>query len=75
MRTRSSSGLFLEFGFENLGLPAILATCDPDNLASQHVLEKSGLSLVDEEPVDTWQGERQRLRFMITADERLRSQQ
>jgi ribosomal-protein-alanine N-acetyltransferase len=69
------SSLFLEFGFENLGLPAILATCDPDNLASRHVLEKSGLSLVDEETVDTWQGERQRLRFMVTADERLRSQQ
>jgi hypothetical protein len=69
------SSLFLAFGFENLGLPAILATCDPANLASRRVLEKSGLSLADEETVDTWQGERQRLRFIITADEWPRSQQ
>jgi RimJ/RimL family protein N-acetyltransferase len=69
------SSLLLEFGFENLGLPAILATCDPANLASRRVLEKSGLSLAGEETVDTWQGERQRLRFIITADSWPRSQQ
>lgn len=69
------SSLFLEFGFENLGLPAVLATCDPANLASRRVLEKSGLSFVDEETVNTWQGERQRLRFIITAAEWHRSRQ
>ena len=70
------SALFLEFGFETLRLSSVQATCDPANLASpDRVLEKSGLSFSGEETVDTWQGERQRLRFIITADEWRRSQQ
>lgn len=67
--------LFLEFGFEHLGLPAIEATCDPANPASRPVLEKSGLSLLGEETVDTWQGERPRLRYVIAADDWPQSQQ
>lgn len=33
----------LAFGFAQLGLHRIWATCDPANLASAHVLEKSGM--------------------------------
>jgi RimJ/RimL family protein N-acetyltransferase len=31
------------FGFEQLGLHRILATCDPENVASARVLEKAGM--------------------------------
>ncbi|MBD3348097.1 MAG: GNAT family N-acetyltransferase [Candidatus Eisenbacteria bacterium] len=31
------------FGFEELGLHRIIATCDPDNVASVRVLEKTGM--------------------------------
>jgi RimJ/RimL family protein N-acetyltransferase len=65
------SALLLGFGFGDLGLPAVVATCDPANIASRRVLEKSGFSLADEETVEaveTWQGPRPRLRFVITAD-------
>jgi [ribosomal protein S5]-alanine N-acetyltransferase len=62
------SALLLGFGFGDLGLPAVVATCDPANLASRRVLEKAGFSLAEEheETVATWRGERPRLRF-ITA--------
>jgi RimJ/RimL family protein N-acetyltransferase len=65
------SALLLGFGFGDLGLPAVVATCDPANLASRRVLEKSGFSLVeqDEQTVDTWRGQRPRVRFLIAADE------
>jgi RimJ/RimL family protein N-acetyltransferase len=33
----------LRFGFEELGLHRITATCDPDNVASARVLEKIGM--------------------------------
>jgi len=33
----------LEFGFEKLHLHRIFATCDPENVASAHVLEKIGM--------------------------------
>ncbi len=33
----------LEFGFNQLGLHRIFATCDPENIASAHVLEKIGM--------------------------------
>ncbi|MCP5074121.1 MAG: GNAT family N-acetyltransferase, partial [Rhodobacteraceae bacterium] len=33
----------LKFGFEKTTLDVIMATADPDNHASHHVLEKSGL--------------------------------
>jgi RimJ/RimL family protein N-acetyltransferase len=33
------------FGFNDLGVHRIYATCDPDNIASQRVLEKAGLIL------------------------------
>jgi [ribosomal protein S5]-alanine N-acetyltransferase len=63
------SSLFLQFGFEVLDLPAIVATCDPANFASRRVLEKAGLRVAGGETVDTWQGQRPRLRFSLTADD------
>jgi RimJ/RimL family protein N-acetyltransferase len=33
----------LEFGFNNLNLHRIFATCDPANIASAHILEKIGM--------------------------------
>jgi len=33
----------LRFGFDQLGIHKIIATCDPDNVASAHVLEKIGM--------------------------------
>lgn len=36
--------LLLRFGFDDLGLHRIAATCHPDNRASARVLEKSGMS-------------------------------
>lgn len=33
----------LQFGFQDLGLHRIIATCDPDNAASVRVLQKAGL--------------------------------
>jgi RimJ/RimL family protein N-acetyltransferase len=33
----------LKFGFETLDLHRIFATCDPANIASAHVLEKTGM--------------------------------
>ena len=35
----------LTFGFEDLGLHRIFATCHPDNVGSSHVLEKAGFQL------------------------------
>lgn len=35
----------LKFGFEQLNLHRIFATCDPANVASKHVLEKIGMRL------------------------------
>jgi ribosomal-protein-alanine N-acetyltransferase len=67
--------LLLEFGFEQLGLPAIEATCDPANVASRRVLEKSGLSVAGDETADTWHGERPRVRYVIAADSWRRSRQ
>lgn len=36
--------LLLEFGFERLGLGAIIATCDPENHASARALQKAGFA-------------------------------
>ena len=63
------TALFLRFGFEALEVPAITATCDPDNVASRRVLEKSGLLPFGEETVATSRGDRPRLRFIITSNE------
>jgi RimJ/RimL family protein N-acetyltransferase len=35
--------LLLRFGFEDLGLEQVVATCDPRNVASARVLEKVGM--------------------------------
>lgn len=37
----------LQFGFQTLGLESIIAIVHPDNKASQRVIEKLGMSLVD----------------------------
>jgi ribosomal-protein-alanine N-acetyltransferase len=60
--------LFVRFGFTQLGLAAITATCDPENAASQRVLLKCGLQVVGEETIVTWQGRRARLRFEVHGD-------
>ena len=38
----------LKFGFETLGLSQIIGLTHPENTASQHVLEKCGLSYVEQ---------------------------
>jgi len=40
--TEASTGL-VDFGFHELGLHRIFATCAPENIASSRVLEKSGM--------------------------------
>jgi ribosomal-protein-alanine N-acetyltransferase len=65
----SATSMLLEFGFRSVGVPAITATCDPDNAASRRVLEKCGLRYVADETVDTWRGVRPRLRFQVAADD------
>lgn len=63
--------LILQLAFAQLHLPSVSATCDPANTASRRVLEKNGLSFVDEQPqvMDTWRGPRPRLMFRMTRDE------
>ena len=39
-----AAGALLTFGFKELGLHRIYATCDPGNAASRHVLEKIGMT-------------------------------
>ena len=69
----AATSLLLGFGFRTVGVPAITATCDPDNAASRRVLEKSGLQHVADETVDTWRGVRPRLRFRVAAGDYLRA--
>ena len=38
----------LKFGFESLGLSQIIGLTHPENMASQHVLEKCGMTYVDQ---------------------------
>lgn len=38
-----TSEILIKFGFEALGLHRIYATCDPNNIASEKVLEKVGM--------------------------------
>jgi RimJ/RimL family protein N-acetyltransferase len=38
-----AAGALLRYGFDELGLATISATCDPDNTASATVLEKIGM--------------------------------
>ncbi len=40
-----AANALLRFGFETLNLHRIYATCDPENRASAHVLEKIGMNL------------------------------
>jgi len=62
----AATALWLGFGFEQLELPTVWATCDPDNGASRRVLEKSGLRLqTGTETIATWRGPRPRLRFVM----------
>jgi ribosomal-protein-alanine N-acetyltransferase len=63
----AATSLLLAFGFDVVGVPAIVATCDPDNAGSRRVLEKSGLRHVGDETIETWRGPRPRLRFEVSA--------
>lgn len=63
----SATSMLLQFAFDELHLPAVTATCDPDNLASRRVLEKCGMRHIADETIETWHGVRPRLRFQITA--------
>jgi [ribosomal protein S5]-alanine N-acetyltransferase len=62
-----STHLLLQFGFEELSRTRIIATVDPENLASHRVLEKAGLRReADNLAVDTWRGLRRRHLFAIS---------
>lgn len=63
----AATRLLLAFGFGAVGVPAVTATCDPENLASRRVFEKCGLALAGEETIETWRGTRPRLRFTLSA--------
>jgi RimJ/RimL family protein N-acetyltransferase len=65
----AATTLVLGFGFEVVRVPAIVATCDPNNAGSRRVLEKSGLRHVGAETIETWRGTRPRLRFEVSAAE------
>lgn len=65
----ATTRVLLDFGFGSVGVARATATCDPDNPASRRVLEKCGLSYVASETIDTWRGERPRLRFSISASD------
>jgi RimJ/RimL family protein N-acetyltransferase len=64
--------LLLRFGFDVLGAKRMVATCDPDNIASKRVMEKAGMTckglLV--EPVETWRGPRPRLLYATSSSDR-----
>jgi RimJ/RimL family protein N-acetyltransferase len=57
--------VLLRLAFDQLGLAAVTATCDPENLASVRVMEKCGLRLEGEGVIETWAGRRPRLRFRL----------
>jgi [ribosomal protein S5]-alanine N-acetyltransferase len=62
-----SAHLLLQFGFEELSRTRIIATADPENLASHRVLEKAGLRReADNLTVDTWRGPRPRYLYAIS---------
>ena len=48
-------GLLLELGFSELGVQRIEALCDPENRASQRVLEKIGMTREALLPRSVWQ--------------------
>ncbi len=61
-----ATSILLRFAFEDLTLKRLIATADPENLASIRVLTTSGLA--DEgstAPVETWRGIRPRVLFSI----------
>jgi len=53
LATATASGL-IEFGFKQLGVHRIWATCDTGNVRSAHVLEKAGMKLEGTMRDDTW---------------------
>lgn len=53
LATEVASGL-IGFGFEQLGVHRIWATCDTENVRSAHVLEKAGMALEGTMRDDTW---------------------
>ncbi|MFS8102036.1 GNAT family N-acetyltransferase [Lentzea alba] len=46
---REAGRQMLKFGFDHLGLQQIIARCDPSNEPSRRVLERLGMSKVEEE--------------------------
>ncbi len=54
LATEAACGI-LEYGFEQLNLPRLICLIDPDNIASQRVAEKIGMSL--EKKMDGWEGD------------------
>jgi ribosomal-protein-alanine N-acetyltransferase len=61
----------LALGFDGLGLHRVTATCDPQNLASARVLEKSGMQLEGRLREHVWQRDRWRdsLLYAILEDD------
>ena len=53
LATEAAAGL-IEFGFKQLGVHRIWATCDTGNVRSAHVLEKAGMKLEGTMRDDTW---------------------
>ena len=54
LATEAAQGI-LEYGFEKLKLSRLICLIDPENIASQRVAEKIGMSL--ERKVDGWEGD------------------
>jgi [ribosomal protein S5]-alanine N-acetyltransferase len=60
--------LLLDWGFGAMRWGRMVATCDPENLASRRVLEKAGLHLEGPtKDVKTWRGLRPRLLYSAAA--------
>lgn len=51
-----ATGALLKFGFKDLGLHRIIATCDPHNLGSERVMQKNGLRKEAHFVEELWQG-------------------
>ncbi len=54
LATDAAQGI-LQYGFEKLNLPRMICLIDPENIASQRVAEKMGMSL--EKTVDGYEGD------------------
>lgn len=68
-----ASKTLVDFGFKSVGLHRIYGTCDPDNRASAHVMEKVGMKfegrLRDHKWMPRQNRHRDSLQYSILADE------